>query len=148
MCCCLLETCFSILPVRWIQKVFSPLVAAITVILIGIALCGTGMRYWGGGVVCADMIWKQHCKYPLLNSTIVMCLLLKFANMIFHFSLLLSYFCPPGLAKLIIVSHYDTQRNLTTWRMCRPFQVPFARTAMSSLGMVLPLLLVWDSPSW
>ena len=45
-----------------IQKIFPPLVSSITVILIGVALTGTGMKYWGGGVVCADMIWKQHCK--------------------------------------------------------------------------------------
>jgi NCS2 family nucleobase:cation symporter-2 len=60
MVCCLLETFLSLMPVRWIQKVFPPLVSSITVILIGIALTGSGMKYWGGGVVCADMIWKQH----------------------------------------------------------------------------------------
>merc|ERR1712190_23281 len=28
--------------------------------LIGISLTGTGMKYWGGGAVCADMQWKNH----------------------------------------------------------------------------------------
>jgi len=60
MVCCLLEVCFAILPIRIVKKIFPPLVTAITVILIGVALIGTGMRYLGGGVVCADMIWKDH----------------------------------------------------------------------------------------
>lgn len=63
MVCGFLETFLSLMPVKWIQKVFPPLVSSITVILIGVALTGTGMKYWGGGVVCADMIWKQHCKF-------------------------------------------------------------------------------------
>jgi len=54
MICCLLEVVFSILPVKVIKKVFPPLVSGIAVLLIGAALTGTGMKYWGGGVVCAE----------------------------------------------------------------------------------------------
>ena len=56
MICCLLEVFFSILPVKVIKKVFPPLVSGIAVLLIGAALTGTGMKYWGGGVVCAETI--------------------------------------------------------------------------------------------
>ena len=51
MVCCLLELFLSLLPVKVITRMFPPLVSAITVILIGVALTGTGMKYWGGGVV-------------------------------------------------------------------------------------------------
>jgi xanthine/uracil permease len=60
MLCALLEILFSILPIKVIKKVFPPLVTSITVMLIGVALTGTGMKYWGGGVVCAEMVWKDH----------------------------------------------------------------------------------------
>ena len=60
MICCFLEIGFSLLPIRYIKAIFPPIVTAITVILIGIALTGTGMKYLGGGVVCAEMIWKDH----------------------------------------------------------------------------------------
>jgi len=55
MVCCLLEVCFSVLPIRIVKNIFPPLVTAITVILIGVALIGTGMKYLGGGVVCAEV---------------------------------------------------------------------------------------------
>jgi NCS2 family nucleobase:cation symporter-2 len=60
MLCCLLELFFSVMPLLWVKKIFPPIVTSITVILIGVALTGTGMKYWAGGAVCADMIWKQH----------------------------------------------------------------------------------------
>eukprot|EP00957_Ditylum_brightwellii_P209398 15361624-Ditylum_brightwellii.AAC.1 len=60
MLCCLLEVFFSLLPTRAIKRAFPPLVTSITVMLIGVALSGTGMKYWGGGVVCAEMVWKDH----------------------------------------------------------------------------------------
>jgi uric acid-xanthine permease len=56
MVCCLLEVIFSILPINVIKRIFPPIVTAVTVILIGVALTGTGMKYWGGGVVCAEMV--------------------------------------------------------------------------------------------
>ena len=60
--CCLLEMGFSILPVKKLKAIFPPIVTSITVILIGVALTGTGMKYWGGGVVCAEMGWKTHAQ--------------------------------------------------------------------------------------
>ena len=60
MACAILEMIFSVLPGRIINKMFPPGVCAVTVTLIGVALTGTGMKYWGGGVVCAEMIWKEH----------------------------------------------------------------------------------------
>ena len=60
MLCCLSELFFSFLPVAYIKRLFPPLITSITVVLLGIALVGTGMKYWGGGVVCAEMGWKIH----------------------------------------------------------------------------------------
>jgi xanthine/uracil permease len=60
MVCGLLELGFSFMPLHWITTIFPPIVTSITVILIGVALTGTGMKYWGGGAVCADMVWKEH----------------------------------------------------------------------------------------
>lgn len=51
MVCCLLELVLSVLPIRYLKAVFPPLVTSITVMLIGASLVGTGMKYWGGGVV-------------------------------------------------------------------------------------------------
>lgn len=62
MVCCLLELAISLAPVERIKRIFPPLVTSITVILIGVALTGTGMKYWGGGVVCAEMGWKTHAQ--------------------------------------------------------------------------------------
>lgn len=62
--CCLLEMGFSLLPVKKLKAIFPPIVTSITVILIGVALTGTGMKYWGGGVVCAEMGWKTHSQIP------------------------------------------------------------------------------------
>jgi uracil-xanthine permease len=60
MVCCLLELILSFIPMRIIKKIFPPLVTSVTVMLIGVALTGTGMKYWGGGVVCAEMGWQTH----------------------------------------------------------------------------------------
>ncbi len=60
MLCAVLEVCFSLMPGRYIKKIFPPVVSAVAVTLIGVALTGTGMKYWGGGVVCAEMGWKEH----------------------------------------------------------------------------------------
>ena len=38
------------------KKVFPPIVTGVTVFLIGAALIGTGFKYWGGGVFCADNV--------------------------------------------------------------------------------------------
>ncbi len=60
MVCCLLELGISFMPIKKIMLIFPPIVTSVTVILIGVALTGTGMKYWGGGVVCAEMGWKTH----------------------------------------------------------------------------------------
>eukprot|EP00978_Attheya_sp_CCMP212_P034927 scaffold149379_cov31-Attheya_sp.AAC.1 len=67
MVCAFLELMFSVLPRKCLFKVFSPLMTSITVMLIGVALTGTGMKYWdwGGGVVCAEMGWKEHSTYGM-----------------------------------------------------------------------------------
>ena len=44
MVCCLLELMFSVLPIKFIKSIFPPLVTSITVMLIGVALTGTGMK--------------------------------------------------------------------------------------------------------
>lgn len=64
MVCCLLELGFSVMPIKRLKAIFPPIVSSITVILIGVALTGTGMKYWGGGVVCAEMGWKTHSQIP------------------------------------------------------------------------------------
>ena len=60
MVCCLLELGFSFFPIDFIKRLFPPLITSMTVILLGIGLCGSGMKAWGGGAVCADMGWKNH----------------------------------------------------------------------------------------
>jgi len=62
MVCCLLELGISFLPIRRLKQLFPPIVSSVTVILIGVALVGAGMKYWGGGVVCAEMGWKTHAE--------------------------------------------------------------------------------------
>lgn len=44
MVCCLLELFISIMPIDRIKRIFPPIVTSITVILIGVALTGTGMK--------------------------------------------------------------------------------------------------------
>ena len=48
MICCLFEVFLSILPTKALKKLFPPIVSSVTVMLIGVALTGTGMKYWGG----------------------------------------------------------------------------------------------------
>mmetsp|Transcript_15720 Transcript_15720/g.23596 ORF Transcript_15720/g.23596 Transcript_15720/m.23596 type:complete len:572 (-) Transcript_15720:157-1872(-) len=62
MVCCLLELFLSVLPPKALKALFPPIVSSVTVMLIGVALTGTGMKYWGGGVVCAEMVWQEHAK--------------------------------------------------------------------------------------
>ena len=68
--CGLLEVFLSSLPVKTVKNLFPTLVSSVTVMLIGITLIGSGMKYWGGGVVCAEMIWKQHSQVVALNTTL------------------------------------------------------------------------------
>jgi NCS2 family nucleobase:cation symporter-2 len=59
----LLELALSFLPRNVLKRMFPPLVCSITVMLIGLSLVGSGIKSWGGGVVCAEMIWKEHGMY-------------------------------------------------------------------------------------
>lgn len=69
MICGLLEVFLSVLPPKTVKNLFPPLVTSVTVMLIGITLIGTGMKYWGGGVVCAEMGWKEHDQVVAANVT-------------------------------------------------------------------------------
>lgn len=60
--CSLFQVFMSLVPPQILKKLFPPLITGITVMLVGISLTATGMKYWGGGVVCADMNWKQHAQ--------------------------------------------------------------------------------------
>jgi len=60
--CSFLEIFLSFIPIKMISKAFPPIVSGVTVMLIGVSLTGTGMKYWGGGAVCADMAWKSHAQ--------------------------------------------------------------------------------------
>jgi len=71
MVCGLLELLFSITAIKSLKKIFPPVVTSVTVILIGVALTGTGMKYWGGGVVCAEMIWKEHSQLDGLGVSMI-----------------------------------------------------------------------------
>ena len=60
MICSFLEIFLSFVPKNLLRRMFPPLVTGVAVMCIGIGLTGTGMKYWGGGAVCADMAWKTH----------------------------------------------------------------------------------------
>ncbi|PSC73164.1 Uric acid-xanthine permease [Micractinium conductrix] len=52
--CAVVPFFISFLPPRVIKRVFPPIVCGVTICLIGINLCGVGMKSWGGGAFCAD----------------------------------------------------------------------------------------------
>ncbi|CAM9246050.1 unnamed protein product [Discosporangium mesarthrocarpum] len=52
--CSWLEIILAFAKPSVLKKVFPPQVTGITVFLIGAALIGTGIKYWGGGVFCGD----------------------------------------------------------------------------------------------
>ncbi|EFN55989.1 hypothetical protein CHLNCDRAFT_145360 [Chlorella variabilis] len=52
--CALVPVAISFLPHRAIKRIFPPVVCGVTIVLIGINLCGVGMKAWGGGAFCAD----------------------------------------------------------------------------------------------
>eukprot|EP01026_Neomeris_dumetosa_P027066 TRINITY_DN2202_c1_g1_i18.p1 TRINITY_DN2202_c1_g1~~TRINITY_DN2202_c1_g1_i18.p1 ORF type:complete len:568 (-),score=65.47 TRINITY_DN2202_c1_g1_i18:386-2089(-) len=52
--CALVEIFLALVPPPILKVVFPPVVSGATVILIGTALTGTGLRYWGGGVFCSS----------------------------------------------------------------------------------------------
>lgn len=50
----LFEILLGLLPKRFMSKIFPPIVCGSAVFLIGAALTGTGLKYWGGGVFCGE----------------------------------------------------------------------------------------------
>jgi len=50
----LLEIGLALFPPRIIAKIFPPIVCGTAVTLIGAALTGAGIKYWGGGVFCGE----------------------------------------------------------------------------------------------
>ena len=53
MVAALLEIGLSFIPPKAMRKIFPPVVTGTCVSLIGMGLVATGMKYWGGGVLCA-----------------------------------------------------------------------------------------------
>lgn len=60
MCCAFLELLLSLMPLRYLRRMFPPIVTGVCVLLIGIGLTGTGLKYWGGGAFCADHAHKRN----------------------------------------------------------------------------------------
>eukprot|EP00437_Effrenium_voratum_P015452 CAMPEP_0181441454 /NCGR_PEP_ID=MMETSP1110-20121109/23519_1 /TAXON_ID=174948 /ORGANISM="Symbiodinium sp., Strain CCMP421" /LENGTH=658 /DNA_ID=CAMNT_0023565345 /DNA_START=46 /DNA_END=2022 /DNA_ORIENTATION=+ len=48
------EILISFVPPRHLKKLFPPVVSGTCVTLIGAGLIGSGLKYWGGGVFCAE----------------------------------------------------------------------------------------------
>jgi len=57
---CFLELFIALMPAYMIQRIFPPVVQATCVMLIGIGLIGSAIKYWGGGVVCGESDWRMH----------------------------------------------------------------------------------------
>jgi uracil-xanthine permease len=60
MVCALLEVFLSFLPKDKLRRMFPSVVTGVAVMLIGAGLTATGIKYWGGGTVCAEMAWKNN----------------------------------------------------------------------------------------
>lgn len=59
MLCALLEIFLSFVPRATLRRMFPPIVTGVCVLCIGVALTGTGIKYWGGGAFCADHSYKR-----------------------------------------------------------------------------------------
>ena len=59
MLCALLEIILSFVPRAQLRRMFPPIVTGVCVLCIGVALTGTGIKYWGGGAFCADHSYKR-----------------------------------------------------------------------------------------
>mmetsp|Transcript_4784 Transcript_4784/g.12272 ORF Transcript_4784/g.12272 Transcript_4784/m.12272 type:complete len:749 (-) Transcript_4784:296-2542(-) len=57
--CVWLEVILSFAPPKVLKRAFPPMVTGTCVLLIGVALTGTGLKYWGGGAFCADNHYKR-----------------------------------------------------------------------------------------
>jgi len=60
MVCAMLEVVLSFVPKDKIRRMFPNIVTGVAVMLIGAGLTATGIKYWGGGAVCAEMAWKNN----------------------------------------------------------------------------------------
>ena len=60
MVCAFLEIILSFFPKDKLRRLFPNIVTGVAVMLIGAGLTATGMKYWGGGTVCAEMAWKNN----------------------------------------------------------------------------------------
>jgi len=56
------EIALSFAPRQVLRRTFPPIVCGVTVLCIGIALAGVGIKYWGGGAFCADNRFPVPCK--------------------------------------------------------------------------------------
>ena len=54
MVCAMLEVVLSFVPKDKLRRVFPNIVTGVAVMLIGAGLTATGIKYWGGGAVCAE----------------------------------------------------------------------------------------------
>ena len=54
-----LEVALSFTPKRILRRIIPHSVTGICVTLIGVGLTGTGMMYWGGGILCANNVHKR-----------------------------------------------------------------------------------------
>lgn len=55
--CRYVEVVLAFMPKNVLRKLFPPIVTGPAIMLIGAGLTGTGMKYWGGGAVCAETAW-------------------------------------------------------------------------------------------
>ena len=60
MVCAMLEVLLSFVPKDKLRRMFPNIVTGVAVMLIGAGLTATGIKYWGGGAVCAEMAWKNN----------------------------------------------------------------------------------------
>jgi NCS2 family nucleobase:cation symporter-2 len=60
MVCAMLEVVLSFVPKDKLRRMFPNIVTGVAVMLIGAGLTATGIKYWGGGAVCAEMAWKNN----------------------------------------------------------------------------------------
>lgn len=61
MVACFTTIAISFLPPRAVRRIFPPMVTGVTIFLIGAALIGTGMQYWGGFVYPIFVTKQSNC---------------------------------------------------------------------------------------
>ena len=68
----LLEIILSFVPPGILKKLFPPIVTGTTVFCIGVALTGTGLKYWGGGVFCAQNMLSRPMEGAMNGNRFIM----------------------------------------------------------------------------